>query len=374
MKKIPLSPLSLLALLALAGPAHADSSSVTVYGVIDLSLVRTNKVGPTNGQRLSLDSGDAMASRIGVRGKEALGGAWSALFQLETGLGADDGAMATPGVLFDRKSVVGLSGPAGTFTLGRQTDYLEEIGQRYTSFQIFGGGGVRAAHFNSLDRLTGARTNNALRWDWSSHSGLVTSLFYGMGEVAGSATAGQAFGAGANYSNGAFGIGAAYYQSRLAADSAAASAGQTELRTFTLGSSYQAGPAKLFLAWSQTRRPLQAPLADTGLVAITSATRANVFDAGVDYAVDGKLHLLASVIHDRAVLARSSAGATLARTTQWNLGLDYFLSARTDLYAMWSLQKAGDTLNPGVISAAYSAAPADDSSQNVLRMGLRHRF
>lgn len=371
-KRLP--SLLLFPLLALAGSAHADSASVTVYGVIDLSLVRSNKVGPSNGQRLSLDSGDAMASRIGVRGKESLGGAWSALFQLETGLGADDGAMATPGVLFDRKSVVGLSGPAGTFTLGRQTDYLEEIGQRYTSFQIFGGGGVRAAHFNSLDRLTGARTNNALRWDWSSHSGLVTSLFYGMGEVAGSATAGQAFGAGANYSNGAFGIGAAYYQSRLAADSAAASAGQTELRTFTLGSSYQAGPAKLFLAWSQTRRPLQAPLADTGLVAITSATRANVFDAGVDYAVDGKLHLLASVIHDRAVLARSSAGATLARTTQWNLGLDYFLSARTDLYAMWSLQKAGDTLNPGVISAAYSAAPADDSSQNVLRMGLRHRF
>ena len=369
-----LSPLLLLSLLALAARAHADSASVTVYGVIDLSLVHADKVGPSNGQRLSLDSGDAMASRIGLRGKEALDGAWSALFQLETGLSADDGAMATPGVLFDRKSVVGLSGPAGTFTLGRQTDYLEEIGQRYTSFQIFGGGGVRAAHFNSLDRLTGARTNNALRWDWAGHAGLVTSLFYGMGEVAGSNSAGQAFGAGANYSNGPFGIGAAYYQSKLAADSAAASAGQTELRTFTLGSSYQAGPAKLFLAWSQTRRPLQAPLTDTGLVAITSATRANVIDAGVDYAVDGKLHVLASVIHDRADLARSGAGATLARTTQWNLGLDYFLSARTDLYAMSSLQKAGDTLNPGVISAAYSAAPADDSSQTVLRMGLRHRF
>lgn len=354
--------------------AHAEASSVTVYGVIDMSMVYTSKVGPGNNSRVSLDSGDAMASRIGFRGKEDLGGGLSAIFQLENGFSADDGAMATPGSLFDRKSVVGLAGRYGTLTVGRQTDYLEEIGQQYSSFQIFGGGGVRAGHFNSLDRLTGARTNNSVRFDSVEFGGFSGSLFYGFGEVAGKTSAGQAFGVGANYRNGNAGIGAAYYQSRLAADAIPASAGDTDLKTFTLGASYQAGPAKLFAAWSQVRRPTQQALGSTGLVAITSATRANVFDVGVNYALNAKLHLLASVIHDRADLARAGAGATRGHTTQLNLGVDYFLSKRTDVYAMASRQSASDVLNPGVISTAYSSAPADDSSQNVLRVGLRHKF
>jgi predicted porin len=356
-----------LAAATLAPPARAGESNVTVYGVIDMSLAYTSKAAPGNNSRLSLDSGDQMASRIGFKGREALGGGLSAVFQLETGFGADDGAMATPGTLFDRKSVVGLSGRWGTLTLGRQTDYLEDIGTRYTSFQIFGGGGVRAGHFNSLDRVTGARTSNSVRFDSETYDGFSGSLFYGLGETAGSNAAGSAAGVGANYANGAFGIGGAYYQSRQAS-------ADTELRTFTLGASYQAGPAKVFAAWSQTRRPLQAPLAATGLAQITSATRANIIDLGVDYAWDGKLHLLASVIHDRADLARAAAGATRARTTQLNLGMDYFLSKRTDVYAMLSRQHAGDAVNPGVIGAAYSVAPTDDSAQNELRMGLRHKF
>ncbi|OWY27435.1 porin [Herbaspirillum robiniae] len=375
MKKSPLLPavLGMAAALPLAAQAQQDSS-VTVYGVIDMSLAYTSKAAPGNHSRLSLDSGDQMASRIGFRGKEDLGGGLSAIFQFETGFSADDGGMATPGTLFDRKSVVGLSGHAGTLTLGRQTDSLEDIGTRYTSFQIFGGGGVRAGHFNSLDRITGARTSNSLRFDTASYGGVTGSLFYGMGEVAGNNAAGRAVGVGANYAGGAFGLGGAYYQSKLAADALPARAGDTDLKTFTLGASYQAGPAKLFAAWSQTRRPLQAPLAATGLVNITSATRANIIDIGVDYAHDARLHLLASVIHDRTDIARAGAGATRARTTQLNLGVDYLLSKRTDVYAVLSRQNAGEVNNPGVIGAAYAVAPTDDSAQNVLRMGLRHKF
>ncbi|QDD65206.1 porin [Herbaspirillum seropedicae] len=357
-----------------ATASAASSSSVTVYGVIDMSLVYTSKVGPNNGSRASLDSGDAMASRIGLRGREELGDGLAAIFQLETGFAGDDGAMATPGTLFDRKSVVGLAGRFGTLTVGRQTDYLEEIGLQYTSFQIFGGGGVRAAHFNSLDRITGARSNNSLRFDTAEYGGLRGSFYYGAGEVAGSIRSGQSLGVGGNFRRGDVGVGAAYFQSKLASDALPARAGDTELKTFTLGASYQAGPAKLFTAWSQIRRPTQQPLASSGLVAITSATRANVLDVGVDYALDNKLHLLASVIHDRADLSRTAGGATRGSTTQFNLGVDLLLSKRTDVYAMASRQQARDVLNPGIISAAYSSAPADDSSQNVLRVGLRHKF
>ena len=60
MKKL-VFPLSALGLLNASQCAQAQTSSVTVYGVIDMSLVYTSKVGAGNNRRVSVDSGDAMA-------------------------------------------------------------------------------------------------------------------------------------------------------------------------------------------------------------------------------------------------------------------------------------------------------------------------
>jgi predicted porin len=354
--------------------AHAQSS-VTVYGIIDTSLTYTSKVGANNSSRFSIDSGDMATSRIGFKGGEDLGGGLSAIFNLENGFNADTGGLGTANTLFDRKSVVGLSGGFGTVTIGRQTDYLEDIGSKYTSVQTFGANGVKGGHFNNLDRVAGgARTDNSVRYDTANLSGFTGSLFYGFGEVAGKTSAGQALGFAGNYSNGPFGIGAGYYQSKLAADALPARAGDTNLKTFTIGASYQAGPAKLYAAWSQSKQPAAAAVAATGLVQIVTATKANIFDVGVDYALTGNLHLLGSVIYDRANINRVTTGKTKVSTTQLNVGVDYYLSKRTDVYALYTNQRANDAINPGVVNAAYSSSPADDSSQNVVRLGLRHRF
>jgi len=117
------SVFALAALTAMAGTtatltAHAQSS-VTVYGIIDTGLTYTSKVGATNSSRFSLDSGDMATSRIGFKGVEDLGGGLSAIFNLENGFNNDTGGLGTANTLFDRKSVVGLSGAFGTVTLGR---------------------------------------------------------------------------------------------------------------------------------------------------------------------------------------------------------------------------------------------------------------
>ncbi|WP_395824761.1 porin [Collimonas sp.] len=368
-----------LAALGLIGASAQAQTNVTIYGVVDTSLTYTGKVGAKNGTRLSVDSGDLSTSRIGFKGTEDLGNGLKAIFHLENGFNADDGSLGTTSpspTLFDRKSVVGLSGSFGTVTLGRQTDFLEGIGNKYTSVQTFGGNGVKGGHFNNLDRISGSRTNNSVRYDSNSISGFTGSLFYGFGEVAGQTSAGQAFGLGANYANGPFGIGLGYFQTKLAADALPAKAGDTDLKTFTLGASYQAGPAKIYGSWSQVKQPLAAPVAATGLVRITTATKANIFDVGVDCALASNLHLLGSVIYDRADISRKTTGSTKGSTTQLSLGVDYFLSKRTDVYALYSNQRASNVINPGVINGAYAAAssPSDDSSQNVLRVGLRHKF
>ncbi|MQR01579.1 porin [Glaciimonas soli] len=364
-----------LAALGVISVSAQAQSSVTIYGILDASITYTSKVGPQNNSRVSLDSGDLTTSRIGFKGVEDLGGGLKALFQLENGFNTNDGSLATANTLFDRKSVVGLSGDFGIVTIGRQTDFLDDLGSKYTSTQTFGGNGIKGAHFNNLDRVAGgARTNSSIRYDSSNFSGFTGSLFYGFGGVAGQATAGQSFGIGGNYANGPFGIGAAYFQTKLAANTLTAEAGDTSLKTFTLGSSYQLGSAKIYGAWSQVKQPLAVAVASIGLVNITTATKANIFDVGVDYALSGNLHLLGSVIYDRANISRKTVGPTSVNTTQLNFGADYYMSKRTDIYALYSNQRANDIKNPGVINAAYSNAPADDSSQNVLRVGIRRKF
>lgn len=364
-----------IAVLALAGANAYAQSSVTVYGIVDVGVTYTSKVGAANGSRMSLDSGDQSASRIGFKGVEDLGGGLSAIFNVENGFAADTGAMTTANTLFDRKSVVGLSGGFGTVTLGRQTDYLEDIGLKYTSVSTFGGNGTKAGHFNNLDRTAGgARTDNSIRYDTTNMGGFTGSLFYGFGEVAGNNSAGQSFGIAANYANGPFGIGGGYYQTKLSADALPARAGDTSLKTFSIGTSYQAGPVKLYGTWSQIKQPAAVAVAATGLTNITNANKANVFDVGADYLITPNLHLMGAVIYDRLSIKRATAGSTSGSTTQLNVGVDYYLSKRTDVYALYSNQRAKDVNNPGVINAAYSSAPSGDATENVFRVGLRHRF
>lgn len=363
-----------LATLSLISASAQAQSNVTVYGIIDAGVTYTSKVGPNNDSRLSVDSGGASASRIGFKGTESLDNGMTAIFQLENGFNVDTGAFATANTIFDRKAIIGLSGAFGTVTIGRQTDFLDDIGAKYTSVQTFGGNGVKGGHFNNLDRVAGVRANNSIRFDSRNYLGFTGSLFYGFGEVAGQLSAGQSFGIGGNYANGPFSVGMGYFQTKLAIGGLSIRPGDTDLKTFTLGSSYQVGDAKLYGAWSQVKQPFAGSVATVGLVNITSASKANIVDMGVDYAFSPSVHLLGSVIYDRADIQRQALGSTKVSTTQLNLGVDYILSKRTDLYGFYTNQRANGVNNPGVVNAAYSNAPNDDATQHVLRVGMRHKF
>jgi predicted porin len=63
-------------------------------------------------------------SRFGLRGSEDLGNGLSAVFTLELGFAPDTGALSQGGRFFGRQSFVGLSGPWGAVTLGRQYTML----------------------------------------------------------------------------------------------------------------------------------------------------------------------------------------------------------------------------------------------------------
>ncbi len=103
-----------LALLAFCGTSTAQSS-VSIYGVVDMSIARLS--GDGVGHKTGVASGSLGASRLGFSGTEDLGGGLSANFIMESALSLDDGQSA--GVTFVRQSTLGLIGPFGELRLGR---------------------------------------------------------------------------------------------------------------------------------------------------------------------------------------------------------------------------------------------------------------
>lgn len=105
--------------LAAAGAAHAQSS-VNLYGLLDAGIESVSNV-QSGGRITRMPSNTAtIPSRVGMRGREDIGGGLGAIFTLEMGLAPDTGAPGQGGRLFGRQALVGLAGNWGAVTLGRQ--------------------------------------------------------------------------------------------------------------------------------------------------------------------------------------------------------------------------------------------------------------
>ncbi|NQE51455.1 porin [Herbaspirillum rubrisubalbicans] len=397
------SLLALAVLGAFAGAAQAQSS-VTIYGIVDTGITYTSKAQTTNvpgqtgintGSKFAVNSGVIQGSRIGFKGVEDLGGGLSAVFNLETGFNNDNGALngqdGTAGTtnLFRRKSVVGLSGGFGSVLVGRQTDFADTI-SAYTSVNDFGGLTGNVGH--NLDRLEGTRTNNSISYTTANLGGFTGNLIYGFGETAGKTSAGQAFGIGGKYDNGPLGLGLNYYQSKqgptpadtslisgaapLSTVAGAANAGVSAAKVLNVVASYQFGPARVYGNYSRVKQDLNTAantgLTATGVTRVTAATlglskKADIYELGTAYSLSPSLKLLAAIDYTRADFDGLSGKGKL---TQYNLGADYWLSKRTDLYAFVTNLRAKDMKNPGV----FGDSTGNDASQTAVTVGVRHKF
>lgn len=116
---------SLIALAGLAAAGTVQAQNVTIYGIVDTGIESVSNVASAGGRinRMPSNTG-ILASRVGFRGKEDLGGGLNAQFTLEMGFAPDSGAAGQGGRQFGRQSTVGLGGNWGTVTLGRQWSML----------------------------------------------------------------------------------------------------------------------------------------------------------------------------------------------------------------------------------------------------------
>jgi predicted porin len=193
--------LALAALATVSGVAAAQS--VSMYGIIDQSVVRDNNTNATAQSRTSMESGAWLPSLIGFTGTEDLGGGLKANFKLEGNLNTDTGALA--GLqLFDRQSWVGLSGGFGEFRAGKQIDalflqsFLNNVRLAHSNSAAVIGGLMAGSYNGGATTDAGATwggtvfSANTLSYTTPTYQGLKLTVQHQLGEQAGNSSKNQA--------------------------------------------------------------------------------------------------------------------------------------------------------------------------------------
>jgi predicted porin len=168
------SLLALAVLGAFAGTASAQSS-VTIYGVIDMSIAKDNcgapqvcavNPGAPTGKAWTMQQ--STTSRLGFRGNEDLGGGLSAQFQIEHRFNPDTGAQnQTP--FWNGRSYVQLSSAAaGAVYMGREYTPAFWIELKSDPFGNDGvgqtGATINWAGFYTPDSASGVTTSPQAAW------------------------------------------------------------------------------------------------------------------------------------------------------------------------------------------------------------------
>jgi len=321
------------ALLMLSGASYAQAD-VTIYGIVDSGLVRES--GGPAGSVTALGGGVASGSRLGLKGKEDLGGGLSANFLMENGFNADTGSLGQGGLLFGRQMFVGLSGNVGTVKLGRQySPYylaLRDIADPFAAGLAGRAGNIMA---------TNTRVDNMINYVTPKFGGFFADLAYGLGEMPGDARKSRTVGGALGYEQGPLAVKVAHHQlnNPTATD---------RTRNTLLTGRYNFGPVEGTLGYAVNKGAGSADSRDL-IVGISAPFGAN--------------QVLASYIrHDDRTPADRDAH-------QWAIGYLHGLSKRTDLYVAYA-KISNDN------GATFKVGNATDngSGDKAFNLGVRHRF
>jgi predicted porin len=192
-----------------ASVAHAQSS-VTLYGTLDAGITYTSNVGGHS--QWAVGSGSIDENRFGLRGVEDLDGGMKTVFTLEQGFNLNNGSQAAAGKMFSRQAFVGLSSQAGTVTLGRQYDAMQDFVSPLTATGSWGG--TNFAHYGNLDHLnknSDDATNNSVKFTSANYAGFSFGATYGFSNNTQFAN-NRAYSVGAGYENAGLRVGAGYAQ------------------------------------------------------------------------------------------------------------------------------------------------------------------
>jgi len=323
--------------------------------------------GGAAGNVTKVTSGIGGQSRLGFRGTEDLGNGLSAIFQLETGFKADDGALDSGSNIFNRQAFVGLkSKDAGQLTIGRQYTPLY-LAQSQVA-DPFGAG--YAGSIKNLFPSAGANTrvSNALVYSTPVMEGFSADALYALGEQAGSSTAGRQFGFGLNYAQGPLNARLVYNNKNN--DTAAVGATPAKIqdtgRNTMFAANYDFKVIKAYFAYSADKgvNSAQIPVANAFGYAVAPKASLDSNDVLIGATIPaGNGSIMTSYIrkNDKTVNNQDA--------DQWAVGYLYSLSKRTQTYVAYA--KIKNKNGAGYTVGNNNEAGSGDKAFNV---GLRHAF
>ncbi|VFR70464.1 outer membrane porin protein precursor [plant metagenome] len=347
-----------LAGLGLAAGAASAETSVTLYGIADVSIRYVNTSdGATgaDGSRVGLANGAISNSRWGLRGSEDLGGGNRAFFRLEQGFNIQDGRASDSGRTFNRLAYLGLDGrELGILTLGRQNTVIQDLMADHFDPLTVG-------NYNENSWLPAAmgrvRNDNTLRYA-NTLGGLAMVASWANGDNWDDRKAGEQMGASLRYTVGQLGLGVAYQHTRAGTDSS------SRQRVWNLSASYQFDSAKVFAGYFNGRDETGWVNAVMGGTTTADLERKdNGYFAGVTWQAGGSWTLTGAAYYDRSknIVVDGDKGRRYAL-----VGVaEYALSKRTQVYGTVDYNKVSDAAG-GEISGRSSVVGA--------ALGMRHIF
>ena len=401
---------ALAAVTAFAGAAQAQSS-VTVYGLLDVGYTGANARASTNAGGVIKETANRISnsmesgSRIGFRGTEDLGGGTSAIFTFElgiqpagnagtntTGLSADAAGSSTwaPNV---RQAFVGLQQKGmGNVRVGTQNTLFWEQGGSNTTGQLAQTLGSMLAPSSDGAFLTSAttggaagsqsaayttRTTNTIRFASDRMAGFIGKAAYTLSNRDATQTGSTATTqTGGNNNQNGYQLAVDYvfqkaniqasYASFTSENSFTAATGQTlggvawgsgaqgnnvkDAQTL-ITASYDFGILKAYAGWTDRK--------------VTSSLNSNNYlkrsaqEIGLRSFITPKIEGWASVGNGR--YSAFGASQPTANITGYQVGSNYWMSKRTNLYAIYGQNGTSSTTNGSFNANQYS-------------IGARHTF
>ena len=372
-------------------------SSVTLYGIVDAAVRRTNNEGPAGNIGMSqtqMIGGGMSQSRWGINVTEDMGDGLKAIANLENRFTPDNGAQGVGQPLF-AQSWVGLQGSLGRLTVGRQYNVLfDVVTSTYASFPY---SPYMEAFKPEIGMSMGSRSNNMLKYT-AEYGPFRGSLQYSMdegntvdalGATAAAAGAFKTAGGYLRYSANGISAGAGYLNTTLP--------GGTKVDAWTVGTSYRSGPLYVNLGYAVNERKGGAYALNTGSIvdsgvlgafwsgssnggflpgtpATGAATIGNLrdhannrdmFKVGIGYQITPTINLGGHYYN--AKQSGSASGAFNGRAHFYVAVVDYAFSKRTDAY--FGVDRTRVTGGTGMSLAANGAR-----TRTGITVGLRHRF
>jgi len=350
-----------------------DSSSVTLYGILDTGVEFLTHAASSNGKTQNvtrLTSGDMSGSRWGITGAEDLGGGSKTFFLLESGINVDSGALLQGGREFGRLAYVGLSNDRyGALLLGRQGGLFLDWMSKFNPLN----NAVYAIKMQ--DPAFSDRLDNTVRYQ--KQFGAVTALAqYSLGydtvtygtQPAGDNLLARVIEAGLMVNSGNLSASLVYDQknggsSNLKAATTTAVGGyQGNVdRRIGVGAEYKLALLDLFAGYRYL---------DSAAMHLTTLTKGPV-EASSLYWLGATYHLTPALSLSSTAMYQKFYGSPLDPWS-FQVDADYFLSKRTDLYVNlgYVINSSGSDLGLNGFASNVVAG----KNQMGTMVGIRHTF